>query len=149
MTATNHVLTGIVIASTIHAPLIALPLALVSHFVLDAIPHFANQFIGFSDFKFKLILGTDIYIAGMCLLMVFFLHPARMWIILFGGILAASPDLMWLPDFVAALRREPAPAQNRLRRLHSKIQWYQKPNGIWVEAVWFVVAFIAAFAFTI
>ena len=40
MTATNHALTGTAVALTISNPFIALPVALASHFICDAIPHF-------------------------------------------------------------------------------------------------------------
>ena len=39
MTATNHALTGAIIGFTVVAPL-AFLVAILSHFVLDAIPHF-------------------------------------------------------------------------------------------------------------
>jgi len=149
MTATNHVLTGMVIASAIPNPAIALPAALLSHFLMDALPHYTDPDIGINSFKFKLILGADAYIAAMCLLLVFMLQPANMWVIIAGGILAAAPDLMWLPDFIAALKHEPAPVYGSIRQFHHRIQWWAKPAGAYVEAVWFVVAFFTAFAYTI
>lgn len=39
MTATGHALVGAMIAAKFHNPLIALPLALASHFALDMVPH--------------------------------------------------------------------------------------------------------------
>lgn len=39
MTATGHAIIGTVIAATISNPVIAIPLALVSHFAADAFPH--------------------------------------------------------------------------------------------------------------
>ncbi len=149
MTATNHVLTGVLIVSVVHNPAIALPLALLSHFVSDALPHYGDMLVGLSSFKFKLILGADVYLAFMMLVLLLILHPAHMWLLIFGGILAASPDLMWLPDFIAALRGKIAPVYGKIRRFHSKIQWYQQPNGVWIEAAWFIVVFIITFGFTI
>lgn len=40
MIATNHALTGAAIAVVIKQPILAIPLAFVSHFICDAIPHF-------------------------------------------------------------------------------------------------------------
>ena len=40
MTGTNHALSGAVIATFLPAP-VAIPVAFMSHFVLDAIPHFS------------------------------------------------------------------------------------------------------------
>lgn len=149
MTATNHVLTGILIVSVVHNPVIALPLALLSHFALDALPHYGDRLNRLNSFKFKLVLGSDIYLALMVLVLMLILHPPHMWLLIFGGILGASPDLMWIPDFISALRGLPAPVYGRIRRFHSKIQWYQEPKGAWVEAAWFVAVFITAFGFTI
>ncbi len=149
MTATNHVVTGIFVASVIHNPIIALPVALASHFVCDALPHYGDMLMGHNSFKFKLILGTDMYLAAMILFLVYLLHPDNMWVLIFGGIFAASPDLMWIPDFVASLTHKPAPVYGPIRRFHSRIQWYQKPKGIWVEAVWFLIFFIISFGYTI
>ncbi len=149
MTATNHVLTGVLIVSVVHNPALALLLALLSHFVLDALPHYGDPLMGLSSFKFKLVLGSDVYLASMILLLLLILHPAHMWLLIFGGILAASADLMWIPDFTASLRGLAAPVYGPIRRFHSKIQWYQQPNGAYIEAVWFVAVFILAFGFTI
>ncbi len=149
MTATNHVLTGFIIASTVHNPLIALPLAFLSHFALDALPHYGELKLKYTSYKFKLILATDIYLALMCFGLVWLLAPAHMWVVIFGGVLAASPDLMWLPDFIAALNGKAKPVYGPIRRFHSKIQWFQKRLGLVTEGAWFIVAFIAAFAFTI
>ncbi len=44
MTATNHALAGAAIGLSITQPVLALPLALASHFVMDAIPHFGIKF---------------------------------------------------------------------------------------------------------
>src|SRR5579862_4850839 len=104
MTATNHVLTGLLIVSVVHNPVIALPLAFLSHFLVDALPHYGDVLMGLNSFKFKLILGADMYIALMILGLVFILHPANMWPLIIGGSLAASPDLMWLPNFIAAIK---------------------------------------------
>jgi len=149
MTASNHVLTGMIIASTVNNPVLALPLALMSHFALDGLPHYSDEKVVYTDFKFKLILGADAYIAALCLFLVLLLHPVHMWIIIAGGVLAASPDLMWLPDFIAALRNQPKPAYGPIRQFHHKVQWWTKPKGAYIEGIWFACAFLIAFTYTI
>ena len=149
MTATNHVLTGILVVSVVSNPVIALPLALASHFAIDALPHYDNKLIGKDSLAFKIILGADMYLASMCLLLVLLLGPANAGLLLLGGILAASPDIMWLPDFIAANRQQPQPVYGSIRRFHSKIQWSTKPKWAWVEAAYFVIAFVVAFGYTI
>jgi hypothetical protein len=43
MQAINHTVFGSLIATTISEPAIALPLALASHFLMDAIPHYGED----------------------------------------------------------------------------------------------------------
>lgn len=149
MTASNHVVTGVLVASTIHIPIIALPVALISHFVLDSLPHYSEPGLDYGSPKFKTILAIDIYVALMCLGLLLLLSPPSLWLLLFAGIIAASPDLMWFPDFKAALQGEPKPVYGPIRRFHSRIQRFANPSGLWVEVAWFVIVFIAAFGFTI
>jgi hypothetical protein len=40
MTATNHMLAGAVVAVGLQHPLLIAPIAVLSHFVLDGLPHF-------------------------------------------------------------------------------------------------------------
>ena len=65
MTATNHILTGATIALAVNHPAVAIPLAFVSHFAWDAIPHFGD---GTEDVFnrnkkriFRIIVFTDIF----------------------------------------------------------------------------------------
>lgn len=149
MTATNHVLTGLLIVSVVPNPIISLPLALLSHFLLDSLPHYGNAIIGKDSLTFKVILGADMYLALVCLGLVFLLAPENGALLIAGGILAASPDLMWLPDFINANRHLPPPIYDPIRRFHARIQWFQRPKGAWVELAWFVVVFVITFGYTI
>ncbi len=144
MTATNHVLTGVLIASVVHSPEIALPVAFLSHFVLDSLPHYGDKSVVIGSTKFNIILAVDIYIALMCLAAVYLLHPAHTQVLILGGILAASPDLMWIPDFINGLLKRPAPTYGPIRRFHSRIQKYARPNGMRIEAAYFGLMIIGA-----
>jgi len=42
MTATNHALTGAAIGLLVGEPLIAVPAAIASHFICDALPHYGR-----------------------------------------------------------------------------------------------------------
>lgn len=55
MLLTPHAAVGIAIGSAIPDPKIAIPLAFLSHFVLDAIPHWDDIGIGFSSKRFSRI----------------------------------------------------------------------------------------------
>lgn len=137
MTATNHVITGIVLASAIKQPAIALPLAFISHFILDALPHFGNHKLTHGKIQnFSIYLAVDMAVAASLLMVTFFLAPQGWQAMLAAGILAASPDLMWIPKYVSMLKSKPEPKKNWIKNFHSRIQ-HESPSGAIVELVWF------------
>ena len=136
MTATNHVLTGALIAAAVHNPLIALPAAFTSHFVLDALPHFGAKWIKLDSVYFKTYLLGDMTTALLCLLLLLSLQPTHVWVILAGGVLGASPDLMWFHNFLAVNLHKPVVVPGVIRRFHARIQWYERPLGAIVEVGW-------------
>jgi len=142
MTATNHVLTGALIATAVHNPWLALPAAFLSHFVVDAIPHFGRTDIKLNSFYFRSRLLADMIVAALCLLIILLLQPAHVWIILLCGVLAASPDLMWLSRFIAANQHRPAAKLGLIRQFHHKIQWFEHPIGASVEVAWFLAMLV-------
>jgi len=140
MTATNHALTGATIGLLVGQPWIALPVALLSHFVCDAIPHF-----GVADPQvlkrrwFSRLLGID---AASCVALVAvlaFIHPLHWVLAAVCAFAATSPDLMWIKKYLRARRARPAaPERSLLLRFHSRIQWFERPIGAVVEVAWFV-----------
>ena len=138
MTATNHVLTGIVIGSVIHQPLLALPIAFLSHFVLDALPHYSDERITLVDRTFLYILFSDMCIAAGFLAILVIAMPINWPVLLVCGVLASSPDLMWLSPWLQELKGIKPKPFGLIRQFHSKIQWCTKPWGIGVEAAWAV-----------
>jgi hypothetical protein len=137
MTATNHALSGALIGAVITQPLIALPLAFASHFVLDAIPH-----LGFDDHgghhKAKKMF------AGMLLADAFFLSAVMVWLFIIGApllvfaclFLAGSPDFIWAYRYIFKEKfgKKPEPVKNLFNRFHARIQTSQTLQGVWVEA---------------
>lgn len=142
MTATNHVVTGSLIVVAVRQPALALPLAFAMHFVLDALPHFGNRTAPYAR-KMQItrhILPFDMLIAAAILVIIALVRPAHWQYIDLGGILCASPDLMWFPGFVRAMRGETVRRPLRgIMKFHSRIQWGERPWGAWIEALWFVV----------
>ena len=62
---TNHMVTGAVIALVVKQPALALPLAFLSHFVLDALPHYGER--GEEQMFSRLtraVIVTDLVVAG-------------------------------------------------------------------------------------
>ena len=137
MTATNHVLTGALIGAVIVTPVVALPLAFVSHFVLDALPHFTDKTLALNSRKFMVILGLDMLLALTVLVVIMVLQPAHWRLLLACGVFASAPDLMWLPLYIRGLYSIKAHPFNRIQRFHDGIQWSVSPQGIRIELAWF------------
>ncbi len=137
MTAANHVVAGAVIATAFKNPVVALPLAFMSHFLLDALPHY-----GIKDHttpKFVYILSLDFAVATSFLLALALLQPQGWQYFLLAAVVSASPDLMWLPRWINELRsRENRPLRG-LSKLHSSIQWSERPWGALIEVAAFVL----------
>jgi len=140
VTATNHALTGAIIGSIIPIPIVAIPLALLSHIILDSIPHFTDDKMCINSSKFKLLLFSDI---GMCFLIasvIFIVQPQNWLLIIICAFVATSPDFLWFSDYLASNRKLNKPHHGPIRRLLSKIQWSQTVDGAFVELGWFVAA---------
>lgn len=141
MTATNHALTGVVIAIVVHQPVAAPILALSSHFVLDAIPHW--------DYRLKFPLKKWVMISDVVLAVILSVAVASLattfqvpaWLIFSCGILAIMPDAMWLPHILIG---QPIPVGHDkplyiARRFHRWVQWSETRPGAYLEVVWFVL----------
>jgi hypothetical protein len=140
VTATNHVLTGAVIALVIKQPAAALPLAVASHFVLDSLPHFGNHpKVPHTSTAFLYILASDAGMAAAVLLTLFVVLPGHGLLAIACGILAASPDLMWFPNFVREVTGRKLKKPDPITRWHKRIQRYELPWGMYIEALWFVI----------
>ena len=98
MLSTPHLLVGAAIAHSIPEPAISLPAAFLSHFVLDAAPHWDGS--PKAPFSKKLIGGIAAdYIFGMALVYLISAGQPNQTIILLGAFLAT------LPDFIMAVTR--------------------------------------------
>lgn len=142
MTATNHALTGALIATVVPYPPLALLLALLSHFVLDALPHFGN-YSKFNELKsnaFRNFLIADMFGAFIVGASILLLHPPGWFYICLAAVLGTSPDLMWFPSFLRVRRGKPRHSgTNWLLRFHTIIQWAERPWGIWIEICWALI----------
>lgn len=147
MTALNHALTGALIGLSVHNPAIALPAALVSHLVCDAIPHFgSNDKDLIKKRKFVRYLLVDAALCALLVLLLVLARPSYWWLAAICAFVAASPDFLSIRRFVA-VRRGKRFVANTLESFLKKIQWFERPIGAVVEVVWFVgaVALLSAF----
>lgn len=138
MIAINHALTGAIIGVVIPNPMAAL-LAVGSHFVLDAIPHFGDDDRRIKDMSFVVQLCVDAFLCGVLVLILFGASGSAAWLPAICAFLAASPDFMWMPDYLRIRRgMKPRGKSNLIMKFHSRIQWFQRPVGAFVEIAWFV-----------
>lgn len=135
MTGLNHTTTGVLIALVAPHPVLGLLLAVVSHFVLDSVPHWGHEEAHGSKSWFRWVVIFDtVFVLGFLITMLILMPHKWPWIIA-GGALAAAPDVMWLPGFIRETRKiEPKP-HNSLMKFHLRIQ-IEKPWGVIPELVW-------------
>lgn len=138
MTATNHAITGAIIAVTIDKPVIALPLALLSHFVTDMLPHFGYKgHLGYGEklkrklAVFMMVIDPIAFIPFIALLLA---HHVSFWIYA-AAFLALAPDFH---DFIAHFVFKKPKQFNWFSRMASKIQWCERPWGAFVELAWYI-----------
>lgn len=136
MTASNHTVTGALIGASISHPLLAIPIALGSHIVLDALPHFGGN-ISHTSRNFKVYLALDAALAASVLFLIMAAQPTNWLLMISCGVVAASPDLLWIPFWIDELQGKARRHANRLNRFLSWIQWGERPWGWIIEAVWF------------
>lgn len=135
MTATNHALTGALVGLTVHNPWVALPVAFLSHFVCDMMPHFGRSSDWLASRTFRYYLLID---GLLCVLLVAILFASgnASWPLASAcALLATSPDLLWIREFIASSKGRIFHA-NGLELLLTKIQWFEKPSGAFVELAW-------------
>jgi len=149
MTAINHAMTGAIIGLVVGQPLIAVPAALASHFVCDALPHFRSSeegeaFLRASWFVNYLVIEVLLCVALVALLA--YTGPLHWQLAVACAFLAAAPDLISYKRFrLARLRKRYNPGA--YVRFASKIQWFEKPIGAMVEVAWFAAAAIILLPF--
>lgn len=149
MTATNHMLTGAVIAVTVRQPALAVPLAFLSHFILDALPHFGiheDEVLKRNKHPlFRSVVGADILLVVVILIVLPLLVTSVVWWALLLAMLAAyAPDSIWLVRFWREVRTQTWRPGSWYARWHQKIQWSEKPWGLGIEIVWAVMMLTAA-----
>jgi hypothetical protein len=124
MTGLNHTLAGAAIALILPPPL-ALPLAFLSHFVLDMVPHFGRhpKFVKFSPHLKALIIADGAVSVGTMSLIIL-LSPDKWLSIGLCCFLAVLPDLLWI---FQKLLHTPV----WFLKFSSWIQWGERPYG-WI-----------------
>jgi len=142
MIATNHALTGAAIVLAVKQPALALPLAFLSHFILDAIPHFGihedEPVKRNGHWLFKGVVSVDVVLvmAALIAIPLIFSESISGWWILLGMLAGVSPDSVWIYRFLQEVRTKIVKPHGRFARFHQRIQWSEKPWGLGVEVAW-------------
>jgi hypothetical protein len=139
MTGLNHAVTGALVAAAIDKPALALPAALLSHFVIDAIPHWNYRFNP-DIARRQTVMLADLALSSALILILAVTVEANPYLIILGGLLGILPDAMWLRYFISgrsSVTGSPKRLINRLRKFHFWIQWSETSWGLAIEAVWF------------
>lgn len=148
MSIGNHLLAGALIVMAIKNPYVALPLALLSHFALDALPHYGYNRKGFDTWlrhRLSFFVTAADFVAVILVLAVIISNSY--WMALFGGLLAVTPDVVWVYHYIKYERKNLTARYGLLSRLHISIQWCERPWGFVVEFFVFVAMFYALLTF--
>ena len=138
MTGLNHATTGIVIALVFKRPELAIPLSLLSHFLLDMIPH------SFVPLKRKKLSTSYLFIETVLMLTITVVCMVAfndMWLLIGTcAVVAFLPDFFWPFYYNEKLRH--VPGFRSFYIFHKRIQWSETYRGWLVEALYFSVLVI-------
>lgn len=143
MNTLNHLATGAIVALVIEQPILVVPIALMSHFILDGVPHFGYKGEeGYAEaFRHKLSYVSLIFDLIGIVILIKILGPDH-WYALVAGLIATSPDLMWLYRYFGFKRRGRAAPNWWIVRFHMKIQWCEREWGLLIEIVYSIGALL-------
>lgn len=149
MTTTNHALTGAVIGLMVGEPLIAIPAAIVSHFVCDAIPHYdkglpGNRWLRTKSFRNYLLITSLLCVLLVVALAIF--QPEHWFLASVCAFAATAPDLLWLNRYLK-VRRGKHWKRGAFMKFAGDIQWFAKPIGAVVEIAWAIAAVLLILPF--
>jgi len=142
MTATNHAITAANMA-LITKQWWILPLAFLSHFALDALPHYGDPTPEARAPKYKTVLSVDLIVLALFAWLVIMTAGQFVWLVIIVGFIAWSPDMVWFYRDYRERRDKTLPPQNWLTNFHAHIQKYERGWGWILEVVWFVAMLFA------
>ena len=146
MTGLNHVLTGVAIAVSVRHPVLAPVLSLVSHFVLDSLPHFGNHpdFVPYNR-AFKIYLVLEVVFMALITAIGVLLFPDIQWLIILCAGLAFLPDFFWILEDQLKDRNQ---FMRRFYRFHHGIQTGEHPRGWIIELAYFGLLLLIVWLYT-
>ncbi len=151
MTAINHALTGTVIGLLVGEPLLAIPLAIASHYICDALPHFRVNLPEKVVLKSNLFRNYLVAEAGVCFMLVVLLsvaQPQHWFLASICAFLAAAPDFFLISRYLR-VRAGKKWKPGLYAKFADGIQWFERPIGAFVEVAWLVAAIIVILPFIV
>lgn len=142
----NHLLAGSIIAISFKNPVFVLPLAFASHFAMDVLPHYgyAGKKGYVEALKHRMSYVSTIISVILCIIIGVVLIVNNRWLALGAGLLAMSIDFVGIWNYLA-FEKYGRSGQNLLAKLHvgfhRRIQWCERPWGIYIEVVVFALLF--------
>lgn len=123
MTATAHALIGASIAQKIPDPRIGLPLAFLSHFLFDLVPHwdvvYANKVA--ENRQWAIIKAAIDVLLGVASVALFFRNSeANFWYLTSMVFMAQGPDWLEMPYFFLGLN---LPISKQIKQIQSRLHF--------------------------
>ncbi len=149
MRSINHALTGAIIGLVVSEPVVAVPAAVLSHFICDAIPHYGAGLPNNEELKtplFRKLLYVDTLLCVGLVAILAVLRPERWLLAAVCAFAAASPDLLSLNRYIRVKAHRPWRASMYAKFAHG-IQWFERPIGAVVEIAWFIAGLIIVIPF--
>ncbi|MHB1864609.1 MAG: hypothetical protein ACYCPS_00375 [Candidatus Saccharimonadales bacterium] len=143
MRAISHSLTGALIGLTVIEPAIAVPAAFISHFALDALPHYGHkgEKNDLTSKSFAVLLISDTVLCIALVIVLAISKPIHWPLAAVCAFVAAAPDFFSVKLFYRAIKRLPY-KPGLFVRFASAIQWFEKPIGLVVELTWVICILI-------
>lgn len=144
MRAINHALTGTVIGLVVKEPAIAIPVALVSHWICDAIPHYGSgisEKYAMESKNFERLLYVDTVLCFLLVVVLAVLRPNHWVLAAFCAFVAASPDFLSFNRW-RLMRQGLKSKLTSYGQFAKGIQWFERPIGGIVEIAWAIAAIL-------
>jgi hypothetical protein len=133
-------MTGAIIGLSVGQPVLAIIVALLSHFALDAIPHFGfdePETKLYKSVKFKAYLITEALICFVLVATLASAQPNNWMLAAICAFVAAAPDLLSINHF-RKVQDDEVWKPSLYSRFAGGIQWFEHRIGGLVEAAWAV-----------
>jgi len=94
MLVAPHIATGVTLGIVLGEPLLVVPVAVASHFLLDSVPHWQETMAPYRPtWKTYLRIPLDIGLGLVIIFLALYLQPERGLSVVLGAIFASAPDL--------------------------------------------------------